>query len=493
MTSSSTTSIGQKSHLSPDIVAQFRAILGPKGFSDDQDEISPWLSDWRGVYHGRSSALLSPSTVDEVQAIVRLAAEHDIALVPQGGNTSMVGGATPTCDGDALLLSLRRLNRVREMDVDANQAIVEAGVILADLHAAAESAGRRFPLSLGAKGSATIGGLVSTNAGGTQVLRFGTMRRLTLGVEAVLPDGNIFNSLHPLKKDNRGYDITQLLIGAEGTLGIVTAACLQLAPLPFDQASGWVLVESPQSALRLLRWIEGRNARAIESFELMPEMCVARVCAHISGARRPLPTVSPWHVLVEFVTDTPGQSAREGLESLLGEALEAGLANDAVVAANVAQSAAFWKLRESISEAERASGPAMQHDISVPVSAMPDFIVDAAKAVEQKFPGVIASAFGHLGDGNVHFHVMAPQGAEPAGWRETQGTAASEFVYDLVIAANGSISAEHGIGQMKRKTLARTIDPARLATLRAIKAALDPRNIMNPGKLLPLASDTIES
>ncbi len=493
MTLNSTAASNAKPALSAEWVEQFRAILGPGGFSDAADDVSPWLVDWRGIYHGQALGIASPENAAQVQQLVTLASKAGIALVPQGGNTSMVGGATPSEDGAALILSLRRMNKIRVIDPVANQAVVEAGVILSVLHEATETQGRRFPLSLGAKGSATIGGLVSTNAGGTQVLRFGTMRRLVLGMEAVLPDGTLYQSLRPLKKDNRGYDITQLLIGAEGTLGIVTAACLQLVSLPADQASAWVAVESPQQALRLLRWLEARTSTAIESFELMPEESVTRVCDHIAGARRPVEAPSPWHVLIEYVANDVGVSAKSSIESLLAAAMDDGFAQDAVIAASGAQSAAFWRLRESISEAERAAGPAMQHDISVPVDSMPDFIIHAAAEVERRFPRVKASAFGHLGDGNVHFHVLAPPGVDGENWRNGEGLAASAFVYDLVVAANGSISAEHGIGQMKRKTLARTIDPARLSAMRAIKHGLDPKNIMNPGKLLPLASDTIES
>lgn len=448
--------------------------------------MAPWLEDWRGVYHGKAAALLSPSNVEDVSAIVALARDAGVPLVPQGGNTGMVGGATPPADGRALLVSMRRMNAIRRIDHDANIAVAEAGVILSNLHDAALAAERRFPLSLGAKGSATIGGLVSTNAGGTQVLRFGTMRKLVLGLEAVLPDGSIHRGLAALKKDNRGYDLTQLFVGAEGTLGIVTAASLRLVPAIADRAVGWIGVESPAAALRLLRWLEARSGEAIESFEILALETLDLVVAHLPGARPPLESRHPWQVLVEFVAPTESRGA---LESLLGAALEEGLAADAVVSASEAQAEAFWRLRDSISEAERAAGPAMQHDISVPVAAMPDFMVSAAAAVEAAFPGTTATAFGHLGDGNVHFHVRAPGGVEGEAWRAGQGKAASCFVYDLVTAAEGSISAEHGIGQTKRAELLRLSDPARIAALRAIKAALDPQGIMNPGKLVPLASD----
>jgi FAD/FMN-containing dehydrogenase len=467
-------------------LSRLRALLGPKGFSDDAHDMAPWLTDWRGLFHGAAQALISPATVEEVSATVSLAREAGMPIVPQGGNTGMVGGATPSPEGNALLLSLRRMNRIRSIDATGGIAVTEAGVVLSNLHDAALEKGCRFPLSLGAKGSATIGGLVSTNAGGTQVLRFGTMRKLVLGLEAVLPDGSIHDGLAVLKKDNRGYDLTQLLIGAEGTLGVVTAASLKLVPAIGDRAVGWIGVESPQAALRLLRWLEARSGEAIESFEVVPRATLDLVLQHVPGTRAPLESDPAWNVLVEHVS---AGGSRAALEDLLGGALGEGLAQDAVVSASEAQAEAFWRLRDSISEAERASGPAIQHDISVPVDAMPDFMESAVTKVEAAYPGFSASAFGHLGDGNVHFHVRAPAGADGEAWRTGPGKAASHMVYDLVVAAGGSISAEHGIGQMKRAELLRLSGPARILALRAIKAAFDPEGIMNPGKLVPLASD----
>ncbi len=468
------------------ILPRFAEVLGEKGYSEDQDLIAPWLSDWRGLYRGEAQAMLSPATTEEVAQIVALAHQHGVALVPQGGNTSMVGGATPPDDASALILSLRRMNKIRSIDRAAGIAVAEAGVILSTLHDGAEAAGMRFPLSLGAKGSATMGGLVSTNAGGTQVLRFGTMRRLVLGLEAVLPDGAIHRGLLPLKKDNRGYDLTQLLIGAEGTLGIVTAGSFRLVPAAGDRAVGWVGVESPQAALALLRQLEAESGEAVESFELIPDALLSVVIRHIPGTRAPLESTHPWHVLIDFVVPS---CASVALESVLSGKLETGLARDAVIAASESQAEAFWKLRESISEAERAEGPLVSHDISVAVDDMPRFLEDATRRIGAAFPDVIASAYGHLGDGNVHFHVRANGPVDAAKWRAETGKQASNMVYDLVVAAGGSISAEHGIGQMKRDELARLSDPARINMLRSIKKAFDPAGIMNPGKLVPLASD----
>jgi FAD/FMN-containing dehydrogenase len=470
---------------SQDLLGKLAELLGPKGFTRDAEAMAPSLSDWRGRYHGAAAALLSPATREEVAEIVASCAEAGVALVPQGGNTSMVGGATPDSGGAALLLSLRRMDRIRSLDAKAGIAVCEAGVILAHLQEAAVAVGRRFPLTLGARGSATIGGLVSTNAGGTQVLRFGTMRALVLGIEAVLPDGALFEGLAALKKDNRGYDLRQLLIGAEGTLGVVTAASLRLVPAIGERVAAWAGVESPALAMALLRHLEATLGEAIESFELVPRSSLDLVLAHVPGTRPPLAAPAPWNVLVEAVapmaTPSPEKLLYEGLRSALGT----GLVIDAAIAASEAQAEAFWRLRDSISEAEKKDGPAAKHDVSVPVEAMAGFTTEAAAAVEARFPGTRVNAFGHLGDGNVHFNVRAPEGAG-ASWLESTGEAVSAFVHDLVTAAGGSISAEHGIGQMKLAELQRLGDPARLGAMRAIKRALDPKGIMNPGKLVPI-------
>lgn len=466
--------------------ATVAARIGADAVVTDPDAIAPWLTDWRGRYHGASALLLQPRSTQDVAAIVALAAAHRVPLVPQGGNTSMVGGATPPADGSAAILSLRRMNAIRRIDPDAGLAVAEAGVILSDLHDAALARGRRFPLTLGAKGSATIGGLTSTNAGGTQVLRFGTMRALVLGVEAVLPDGSIHEGLAPLKKDNRGYDLNQLLVGAEGTLGVITAVTLKLVPAVAAHAVGWVGVDSPHAALDLLRLCETASD-SIESFEIVPAHSLALVLEHIPNTRDPLAGPHPWHVLIESVaSDAAAEPPAQTLERLLAMGLERGLIRDATIAASEAQAEALWKLRDSISEAERASGPALQHDVSVPVAGMPDFMIDGAAAVEAAFPGTSAGAFGHLGDGNVHFHVRAPSGAD-RGWVAENSSRISPFVHDLVVAAGGSISAEHGIGQMKRDELARLSSPARMHALAAIKRAFDPDNLFNPGKLVTLA------
>ena len=465
------------------LIEQASRTLGPKAVITDPRDIEPWISDWRGRIHGASPALLAPSSTEEVVEIVKLAAEHRVPLVPQGGNTGMSAGATPPADGSAILLSMRRMNRIRSIDTEDHLAIAEAGVVLATLHEAAHEIGMRFPLTLGARGSCTIGGLTSTNAGGTQVLKFGTMRALVAGVEAVLPDGSIHNGLSGLKKDNRGYSIDQLLIGAEGTLGVVTAVALRLVPAVAARAVAWAGVESPMRALDLLRFLEVRT-HSIEGFEIVPRDSLELVLKHVPGTRPPLSAEHVWHALIEATTPDDDVDVSGELERLLGLALEQGILGDAVIASSEAQAEAFWKIRNSISEAERAEGQTVAHDISVAVAEMPRFVVDAKEQVERAFPGVIASGFGHLGDGNIHFHVRAGGHAAP-DWYDAEGAQITRFVDDLVTAAGGSISAEHGIGQLKRAEFARLAEPGRVHALRAIKHALDPLGIMNPGKLVP--------
>ena len=465
------------------LIEEAKRKLDPKAVIIDPKEIEPWVTDWRGRVHGASPAMLAPNSTEEVVEIVRLAAQHRVPLVPQGGNTGMAAGATPPADGSAILLSMRRMNRIRSISAEDRLAIAEAGVVLATLHDAAHEIGMRFPLTLGARGSCTIGGLTSTNAGGTQVLRFGTMRSLVAGVEAVLPDGSVHNGLSGLKKDNRGYSLDQLLIGAEGTLGVITAVALRLVPAIASRAVAWAGVESPSRALELLRFLEARTS-AIEGFELVPQDSLELVLKHVPNTRAPLSGEHKWHVLIEATTADASTDFPAELSRQLGAALKQGLIGDATIAANEAQAEAFWKLRDSISEAERAEGQTLAHDISVAVADMPQFIVHAAAEVERAFPGVVATGFGHLGDGNIHFHVRAAGHAAP-GWYENEGKKITEMVDDLVTAAGGSISAEHGIGQLKRDELARLAPPGRINALRAIKQALDPLGIMNPGKLVP--------
>ena len=462
------------------------ALLGPRGFTADPELMAPWLTDWRGRFTGRALAMASPASTAEVSALLRLCTAHRIAVVPQGGNSGMSGGATPDSGGEALLLSLRRMNTIRHLDAENRMVIAEAGVVLQTLHEAADAAALRFALTLGGKGSATIGGLVSTNAGGTQVLRHGTMRAMVLGLEAVMADGSVLDTLTPLKKDNRGFDLKQVLIGSEGTLGVITAATLRLEPRIAGRAVLWAGLASLHDARALLLHAERHAGAALEGFEVMPRHSLEAVCAYLPSARAPLAEAHAWHALIELVATNEADAASlpERAEALLASAFEAGLIADATIAASEAQAEAFWTLRDSIAPAERAIGPAVQHDISVPTYKMPDFVAHAVPLIEAAWPGTRAVGFGHLGDGNIHFHVLAPTGVDPATWQNGEGKAISAQVHDLVTQWGGSISAEHGIGQLKRDELSRLGDPVALALLRQIKLALDPHALLNPGKLI---------
>ena len=469
-------------------LAAAQALLGPRGLTRDADLVTPWLTDWRGRFTGAALALASPADTTELAALVRLCAQHGVPIVPQGGNSGMSGGATPDASGTALLLSLRRMNAIRELDVAGRKVTCEAGVVLQTLHEAAERHDLRFPLTLGGKGSATVGGLISTNAGGTQVLRHGSMRALVLGLEAVLPDGTVWSALTPLKKDNRGFDLKQLFIGSEGTLGIITAATLRLVPQLAERVVIWAGVPSIHAARELLLHCEAQEGAALEGFEVMQQSSLEAVLHHVPDTRAPLAEAHPWHVLIELGADrATAATLRDRAEALLAAAFEQGLLSDAVISASESQAEAFWLLRDSIAPAERAHGPAVQHDISVPVERMPAFIEAAVPEVERGWPGVRAIAFGHLGDGNVHFHAIAPTGSERRAWEQGTGKAISRMVHDLVTQWGGSISAEHGIGQLKRDELERLGDPAALTLLRAVKRAIDPQELLNPGKLVSLA------
>ncbi|WP_052208083.1 FAD-binding oxidoreductase [Croceibacterium mercuriale] len=461
-------------------------LLGPRGLTRDPELMQSWLTDWRGRYTGQAMALASPASAAEVAALMRLCAEHGVPIVPQGGNSGMSGGATPDATGTAVLLSLRRMNAITRLDAGAREVTCEAGVVLQTLHDAAEAQGLRFPLTLGGKGSATIGGLVSTNAGGTQVLRHGSMRAQVLGLQAVLADGSVFDTLTPLKKDNRGFDLKQVLIGSEGTLGIITAATLRLLPAVAARQVLWVGLGSVAAARELLLMADTLAGEVLEAFEVLPLHSHHAVLAHVPGTRSPLGQDHAWYALIELAADQPRADALPDLaQALLEQGFEAGLIEDATVAVNETQAEQFWTLREEISASERAIGPAMQHDIAVPVARMASFVEHAVPLTEQRFPGTTAIAFGHLGDGNVHYHVIAPPGSERAAWEREEGKQISAFVHDLVTEWGGTISAEHGIGQLKADELVRLADPVQLTMMWAIKQALDPRGLLNPGKLLP--------
>ncbi len=472
------------SNLIPDenLLARFRETAGDGGWSDDPARLSPHLTDWRGKKTGVTPLMLLPKDTETLARIVRLANETGTGLVPQGGNTGLVGAGIPETDGVCLLVSMQRMNRIRKIDAADFSVVAEAGVVLETLHTAVAAEDRMFPLSLGAKGSATVGGLISTNAGGTQVLRYGAMRAQVLGLEAVLADGSVLNQLKPLRKDNSGYDIKQLLIGGEGTLGFVTAAALRLAPAPREVATAMVGIANPDAALDLLGRLRAATGDNVDSFEIMPREALRLVTEHIPGTRDPFAGEYPWYVLTEATSAAAGDTMRTALEAALAGALEDGLVADAVIAESHAQSAALWQLREMIAEAERVDGPALHHDVSVPVSDMPRFMAEGTEVIEREWPGARVFAFGHLGDGNVHFNVRA-LGPDERQALLAQQEAISARIYDIIAVYGGSISAEHGIGTLKAHELARLGDPAKLAAMRAVKAALDPKNIMNPGKM----------
>jgi FAD/FMN-containing dehydrogenase len=397
----------------------------------------------------------------------------------------MCAGATPDDSGHALLLNLRRMNAIRSIDVDARLLIGDAGVILADAHDAAERAGCRFPLTLGGKGSATLGGLVATNAGGTQVLRHGTMRALTAGLEVVLPDGKLLNMLQPLAKDNQGPDPKQIFIGGEGAFGVVTGVTLRLTSAISDRSVAWVAVPSPQTALRLLRFLDRHMGSALEGFEIMPEQAVEHVLQHQPNLRRPLKQTSPWYILIECVAEAETLTPVDRLAETLALAAGDGLLADAALATNETHAKMMWQIRDGIAAAERAIGPALQHDVSVPVTEMPTFIAEVDRRVTLQFAGAETLSFGHLGDGNIHCHVRPPLDRDAEAWITTQGGDASRAVYDLALELGGSISAEHGIGRTKRGLFGTVGDPARIAILRGLKASLDPGGLLNPGVLIP--------
>ncbi len=458
------------------------AAVGPAQVLTDPADLAPYLTDWRGRYHGRAGAVVRPRTTAEVAAVVRACAECGTSIVAQGGNTGQCGGATPDASGEAIVLSLARLNRVRALDPDNATVTVEAGVPLAQVQQAASEAGLLFPLSLAAEGSCTIGGNISTNAGGTAVLRFGNARELVLGLEVVLADGRIWDGLRGLRKDNTGYDLKQLFIGAEGTLGIVTAAVLKLFPAPRTHATALVALTDVGAAVGLLRELKAALGDRLTGFELMSALSLGLSRKHQPSLPDPLPG-HPWYALVQADDSAADSPLPAMLEAALGEALERGLARDAAIAQSGEQAQAMWTLRENIAEAQRREGPNIKHDISVPVSAIPAFLVAAEHALRAALPGLRFVTFGHLGDGNLHYNLAAPEGADAEAFMPN-ATVANRIVHDLVAAHGGSISAEHGIGQLKRGELVRYKSAVEIELMRSVKAMLDPQGILNPGKVL---------
>ena len=463
------------------LIEQLSDLVGPGNVLASSVEMEPYLVDWRGRYRGAAACVVRPLTTAEVSAVVSLCVQAGMSIVPQGGNTSLCGAATPDSKGTAVVINLTRMSRIRAIDPVNNTMTVEAGCVLSALQDAAAEAGRLFPLSLAAEGSCQIGGNLSTNAGGVQVLRYGNTRELTLGLEVVLPNGEIWNGLRGLRKDNTGYDLKHLFIGAEGTLGIITAAVMKLFPLPQASATAWLAIDSPASALALLADLQATFGASLTACELVSDVSLGLVLKHISGSLPPLPP-TPWHLLVELSGAGEAFALREALESFLGKALERGMIADAVLAQSGEQAKRLWALRENIGEAQKIEGLSIKHDISVPISRIPEFIERADQALQKAFPEIRIVAFGHIGDGNLHYNQSKSESGENAAFVAAQ-SAVNRIVHDLVHELGGSISAEHGIGQLKRDEILHYKSPIEMEMMRAVKRALDPQGVMNPGKL----------
>lgn len=464
------------------LLDRFAAIVGPAHALRTESDVAPYVTEPRGRYGGATRLVLRPGTVAEVSAILRLATETRTPVVPQGGNTGLVGGQMPDGSGHEIVLSLSRLNSIREIDLASNTIVAEAGVILHRLREAADGVNRLFPLSLASQGSCQIGGNLSSNAGGVGALAYGVARDLCLGVEVVLPTGEVLDDLRKLKKDNTGYDLKDLFVGGEGTLGVITAAVLKLFPKPKGREVAWIAVGSPEQALDLYGLAAGKAGPALTAFELMSDVTLSFVLRHVPGAVSPVHEPSPWHVLMEISSGRSADDAWALMEDILAAAYESGTLSDATVASSLAQVDAFWMLRESMSDAQKPEGASIKHDISVPVAAIPRFIAEAEKAVASVEPAARVVCFGHMGDGNLHYNVSQPEGGDAAAFLALY-PAMNKAVHDVVRALDGSISAEHGIGRMKRDELIATAPPVALDLMRRIKAAFDPAGIMNPNKI----------
>jgi FAD/FMN-containing dehydrogenase len=469
----------------PDLntLSELKAAVGDGSWLESPEDVAPFLSDFRRLYRGSTALVLLPRNVDEVARILRICNREEVAVVPHGGNTSYCGGATPDETGAEIVLSLRRLNRVRQVDAADYSMVVEAGCTLAEAQAAARDADRLFPLSLGSEGTAQIGGNLSTNAGGTAVLRYGMMRDLVLGLEVVLADGRVLRGLKSLRKDNTGYDVKSLFVGAEGTLGVITAACLKLFPQPADTATALAGIDSPRHALDLLARLRTAAGDQVTSFELMPRLAVELTVKHVPGVANPLDQNTPWYLLIELSSPNPRQELLTLLTATLEEAAAAGTIRDAMLAASMAQAQAMWKLRESVPEAQRRHGASLKHDVSVPVSAIPTLIEEGTALVHRLAPEGDVVSYGHAGDGNLHFNVSQKPDADIKSF-VARGPVLELAMFDLVESLGGSISAEHGIGRLKAAEFARRADPVELAVMHELKRALDPKGIMNPGKVL---------
>lgn len=468
--------------MSGQVVERFAEIVGARHVLTGEAEMAPYLREWRDLFRGRARAVVRPGSTEEVAAVMAHAHAQGVAIVPQGGNTGLVGGQIPVAEGREIILSLSRLDRVRDVDPEGNTMVAEAGVTLLKAQQAAEEAGRLFPLSLASEGSCTIGGNLATNAGGTAVLAYGNSRDLCLGLEVVLADGRVWNGLRRLRKDNTGYDLKNLFIGSEGTLGVITAASLKLFARPRSRSTAFLATPDPEHALALFNLARDGAGGELTTFELMPRFGLDVVLRHAPDTRDPLGAPSPWYALMEISSASEtGGDAR--MEDLLGQALEKGLASDAVIAASGAQRAAFWRIREAMSETQGREGGSIKHDVSVPVARVPELIARGVAALERLCPGCRPLPFGHLGDGNIHFNVSQPVGSDKAEflalWEE-----ANRLIHGIVGELGGSISAEHGIGRLKRHLLPGVKDKVELDLMRALKATLDPAGVLNPGAVL---------
>jgi D-lactate dehydrogenase (cytochrome) len=469
------------------ILEEFDSIVGPGGLVTDDNDLAPHLTEWRGLYSGRTPVMLMPADTAEVAAVLRICQARGIGVVPQGGNTGLVGGAIPhsTPQAAQILMSAARMNTIRTLDPVNYTITAEAGCLLAQVQEAAESVDRLFPLSLAAEGSCQLGGNISTNAGGTNVLRYGNTRDLVMGVEVVLPDGSVFEGLRGLRKDNSGYDLKQLFIGAEGTLGFITAATCKLFPRPRSQATAIVAVPDPIAAVGLHSRAREALGDQLTAFELINQTAMELVLTHIPGARDPLSDHWPWYVLLELGSARSDRDADSQLEEFLAGSMAGGLVHDGVLAQNASQRETFWRLRHSISEAQKNEGAGIKHDISVPLSRLAEFIACAETAAHDRIPGVVVVTFGHLGDGNLHFNLNQPQGMDKESFLGLWGEMSRE-IHTIAVELGGSFSAEHGVGTLKRDELARLKGRVELDLMRRVKKALDPAGIMNPGKIFPI-------
>ena len=470
----------------PDTLERLGAILGPLGVLTEPSDLEPHVVDWRGRTRGATFALLRPATTAEVAAVVKLCSERGIGIVPQGGNTGQCAAAIPSSDGRQAVLSLARMNRIRAVDEQNNTLIAEAGCVLKHLQDAAHAVDRIFPLSLGAEGSCQIGGNLSTNAGGTAVLRYGNAREMVLGLEVVLANGTVWNGLRALRKDNTGYDLKQLFLGAEGTLGIITAAVLKLYPQPKASATAFAAVASPRAAVELLNLFRARCGDRVTGFEIISRLCIDLLRKHMPQYPEPLPERHDWYLLCELNDTLAATDLRAVMEETLSAATDAGLVVDAVIAASQAQATTLWRMREEVPEANRKEAPWVRHDVSVPVSRIPELIDRGSHLLQTRFPGVRIVAFGHIGDGNIHFNVTAPADS-PAEAFVARQAEVYDLVHTLVMDLGGSFSAEHGIGQVKVHEMALYKSAVELDMMRMLKRAFDPDGIMNPGKVLPPA------